>query len=226
MFVSVAMIALFIQNILKAPYPTKNGSKIGNSQKDLFITVAPDIKRTNRIPPLERKDPVVGNPDGEITIIEYADFECQYCAEEQSTIDALLRVYPDKIRLVWKNFPLAHHSYSKKAAEAALCANEQKKFTQMRDKLFEKQAVSLLPSNVKEYAKDIKLDAEKFNACFDGGLNEDAVARDVAAANQFAVTGVPHFFIYRSADSSSGYSMPWAGKSEEFKGVIDALLNK
>ena len=176
--ISLVIIVLFAQSIIGPFNGINNGVKTGSSKnKDILVTLAPDVEKTNRIPPLERKDPIIGNPEGEITIIEFADFECQYCADSQKTLEEILKIYPDKIRLVWKNYPLAFHSYSKKAAEAALCANEQKKFSQMQNQLFEHQNISLLPKDIKEYAKDIGLDMDKFNTCFDGGLNESGFKR-------------------------------------------------
>ncbi|MEK7130397.1 MAG: thioredoxin domain-containing protein [Patescibacteria group bacterium] len=222
--ISLVIIVLFAQSIIGPFNGINNGVKTGSSKnKDIFVTPAPDVEKTDRIPPLERKDPIIGNPEGEITIIEFADFECQYCAEAQKTLEEILKIYPDKIRLVWKNYPLAFHSYSKKAAEAALCANEQKKFSQMQNQLFEHQNISLLPKDIKEYAKDIGLDMDKFNTCFDGGLNEEAVSRDIAAARQFGVDSVPSFFIFRT-NSDQGYFISWAATLNELKATIDALL--
>ena len=222
--ISLVVIVLFAQSIIGPSGGINNTIKTGSSKnKDIFVTPAPNIEKTDRLPPLERKDPIVGNPEGEITIIEFADFECQYCAQAQKTLDEILKIYSDKIRLVCKNYPLAFHSYSKKAAEAVLCANEQKKFSQMQNQLFEHQAISLLPKDIKEYAKDINMDMEKFDTCFDGGLNEEAVARDIAAARQFGVDSVPSFFIFKT-DSDQGYFIPWAATLSEFKATIDALL--
>jgi len=222
--ISLVVIVLFAQSIIGPSGGINNTIKTGSSKnKDIFVTPAPNIEKTDRLPPLERKDPIVGNPEGEITIIEFADFECQYCAQAQKTLDEILKIYSDKIRLVWKNYPLAFHSYSKKAAEAVLCSNEQKKFSQMQNQLFEHQAISLLPKDIKEYAKDINMDMEKFDTCFDGGLNEEAVARDIAAARQFGVDSVPSFFIFKT-DSDQGYFIPWAATLSEFKATIDALL--
>ena len=222
--ISLVVIVLFAQSIIGPSGGINNTIKTGSSKnKDIFVTPAPNIEKTDRLPPLERKDPIVGNPEGEITIIEFADFECQYCAQAQKTLDEILKIYSDKIRLVWKNYPLAFHSYSKKAAEAVLCSNEQKKFSQMQNQLFEHQAISLLPKDIKEYAKDINMDMEKFDTCFDGGLNEEAVARDIAAARQFGVDRVPSFFIFKT-DSDQGYFIPWAATLSEFKATIDALL--
>ena len=222
--ISLVVIVLFAQSIIGPSGGINNTIKTGSSKnKDIFVTPAPNIEKTDRLPPLERKDPIVGNPEGEITIIEFADFECQYCAQAQKTLDEILKIYSDKIRLVWKNYPLAFHSYSKKAAEAVLCSNEQKKFSQMQNQLFEHQAISLLPKDIKEYAKDINMDMEKFDTCFDGGLNEEAVARDIAAARQFGVDSVPSFFIFKT-DSDQGYFIPWAATLNELKSTIDALL--
>ncbi len=220
--VGILVIILFAVKIIS---PTQ-GSKLSqeDNKTDALVTRAPGVEKTSRIPSLERKDPVTGNPDGEITIIEFADFECQFCADVQKTIKQVLDAYPSKIRLVWKNYPLSFHALSKKTAEAVLCANEQGKFEAMRDLLFSKQDVSLLESSIRQYAKDAGLDSQKFTACFDGGLNADAVNRDIASAQQFGVDGVPHFFFYKTADPDTGYSMAWAGNLIEFRAVIDTLL--
>ena len=221
----VLVISMFAMQVINPSSTTWSGKQKNTQDKDVFVTIAPGVEKTSRIPAIERKDPVTGNPDGEITIVEFADFECQpFCADAQKTLNELQKTYPDKIRLVWKNYPLEWHAFSQKAAEAVLCANEQGKFEAMRDILFAKQSISLLPSNIKEYAKNIGLNAEKFNACFDGGLNADAVARDKATGVQFGVSAVPYFFFYKTATPEKGYNMSWAGTAREFQAVIDVLL--
>lgn len=221
--ISLIVIILFAQNVLGPVNGENSSANIKSSGKDILVTPAPDVEKTDRIPPQERKDPIMGNPEGEITIIEFADFECRYCKDVQKTLEELLKIYPDKIRLVWKNYPLSFHSYSQKAAEAVLCANEQKKFSQMQNQLFEHQNISLLPKDIKEYAKDIGLDMEKFNTCLDGGLNEEAVSRDIAMARQYGADSVPTFFIFKTG-SNQGYYIPWAATLNEFKATIEALL--
>ena len=101
-------------------------------------------------------------------IVEFSDFECPFCKRATATLDALLERYGDRVRFVFKDFPLSSHSTASKAAEAGNCANEQNRFWEFHDKLFATQG-ALDVSSLKAYAVELGLDAAAFASCLDGG---------------------------------------------------------
>jgi protein-disulfide isomerase len=124
--------------------------------------------------------------------------------------------YGDKIRLVFRDFPLPFHDNAHIASEAAQCAHEQGKFWDYHDKLFENQR-ALGADNLKTYATDIGLDGEAFNACFDSGRFKSRVDQDYQYGQTVGVTGTPAFFI-------NGRFLSGAQPFEAFKAIIDEEL--
>jgi protein-disulfide isomerase len=110
------------------------------------------------MPQITEQDHVTGAKNGKITIVEYSDFECPYCGRYKTTIDDVLKNYPNDVTLVFKHFPLSFHQYAKKAAIATECANESGKFWEMYDKLFALNNASTLNSeNISKAAVEIGL---------------------------------------------------------------------
>jgi protein-disulfide isomerase len=160
--------------------------------------------------------PSKGPADAKITIVEFSDFECPFCVRAEETVTQVLQKYDGKVRLVYRDFPLPFHPHAAKAAEAARCAGDQSKYWQMHEKLFANQK-ALEPDALKRYAKDLGLDAAKFDKCLDGGEKAKAVADDRKAGEEVGVTGTPAFFI-------NGVLVSGAQPLEAFTQVIDAEL--
>jgi protein-disulfide isomerase len=172
-------------------------------------------------PPAERKQvaatgPAKGPEGAPVTIVEFSDFQCPFCSRAIGTVDEVLKAYPDKVRLVFRQFPLEFHKQAPKAAEASLCAHDQGKFWEMHDKLFANQKALEVPA-LKGYAKELGLDAAKFDKCLDSGEKAATVQADMADGQKVGVNGTPAFFI-------NGILLSGAQPFEEFKSVIDAEL--
>jgi protein-disulfide isomerase len=161
---------------------------------------------------VEAKGPSRGPANAPITIVEFSDFECR--AEE--TVSEVMRVYGDKIRLVFRDLPLPNHQNAPKAAEAAHCAGEQGKYWEMHAKLFANQRALEVPS-LKGYAKDLKLDQAKFDKCLDSGATAALVEEGRKAGSEAGVNGTPAFFV-------NGVLISGAQPFDAFKEVIDAEL--
>ena len=124
---------------------------------------------------------VKGNPDAPVTLTEWSDFQCPYCAGVTQPIKALLEKYPDKLRVVYKHFPLSFHPAAKPAAVASMAANEQGCFWPFHDVLFEKTSKRQLDgSKLEAYAADagcdvdrFKSDLEKNNAAYTARVDAD-----------------------------------------------------
>lgn len=162
--------------------------------------------------------PAMGPANASVTMVEFGDFECPYCAQfHAQTLPLILQEYGTRIRFVWRNFPLtALHPYAEKAAEAGECANEQGAFWKYHDLLFGNQNALDRPS-LGKYATMAGLDMDSFNKCLDSGKHAAEVASDERAGVTAGVTGTPAFVI--GGQPVTG-SQPYA----VFKAAIDAAL--
>jgi len=139
--------------------------------------------------------PGKGPVDAPVTIVEFADFQCPYCLQLIAALDQVEETYADKVRLVYRQFPIASiHPNAEKAAEASLCADEQGQFWEMHDAMFQDQ-LGLYVDGLKEMARSIGLAGSDFDNCLDSGRYADDVARDLAAGRSAGVTGTPALFI-------------------------------
>jgi len=166
-------------------------------------------------------DPVKGNPNAKVTIVEFSDFECPFCGRYFSETYGQLNdeyIKTGKIRYVFRDFPLGFHQYAQKASEAAQCANDQGKFWEMHDILFSNQDSLGVPS-LKQYAVDLGLNAVAFDQCLDSGKYALEVQNDFADGKKVGISGTPAFFI-------NGQLIVGAQPYSVFKNVIDAELAK
>jgi protein-disulfide isomerase len=171
-------------------------------------------------PPRQRiaaADGVVRGPaSAPIEVIEFSDFQCPYCFRANPTVKQVLSTYGDRIRFVYRNYPLNSHPNARPAAEAAQCAAEQGQFWAYHDRLFADQS-KLSDGDLKQSAADLGLDAGKFNTCVDSHKYSARVEADIKAGNEAGVNGTPAFFI-------NGRMLSGAQPFEEFKRVIDEEL--
>jgi protein-disulfide isomerase len=160
--------------------------------------------------------PAKGPEGAPITMIEFSDFQCPFCQRAYATVQQVLSTYGDRIRFVYRHYPLPNHPAAGPAAEASLCADEQGQFWPYHDRLFA-NAERLSDADLKRHAVDVGLDAAKFNACFDSHKFQDEVAEDFAAGNSLGVNGTPAFFV-------NGRLLSGAQPFEAFKELIDEEL--
>ncbi len=163
-------------------------------------------------------EPAKGPVDAPILVVEYSDYECPYCGRAKPAIQQLLDEYGDKVRLVFRDFPLSIHPNARLAAEAGLCAQEQDRFWEYHDVLFKNQR-ELRPVDLARYAVEIGLDAAAFDSCLESGRFTEAVNDDLASGEHFGVTGTPAFFI-------NGRRLTGAQPFSAFKQVIDDELDR
>lgn len=177
-------------------------------------------------------DPIRGDPNAPITIIEFSDFQCPFCARfHLQTLPSLLEEYIDtgKVNLVYRDFPIQSiHPNALPASVAAECANEQGKYWEYHDTLFEKQSDwSRLDSNAvivkfSQYATEIGLEQEQFDSCLDTGKYLEEVQGDLSDGRAYDVTGTPGFFI--GNDQIGFVKLNGAQPFDAFQRVIDAQL--
>jgi len=139
-------------------------------------------------------DPVRGDADAAVTIVEFTDFQCPSCAAMQPILDEVLKSYGTKVRLVVRDFPLTKHANARKAAEAANAANAQGKFFEYTALLFKRQNALDVPS-LKKYASELGLDRVRFDAALDGDKYAAEVKHDLADGEIYGVDSTPAIFV-------------------------------
>ena len=135
----------------------------------------------------------LGPKDAPVLLVEFADYQCPYCAKAYPAIKQLRDEFGDKITMVFKDLPLPMHADAPKAAEASRCAGVQGKYWEYHDILFTSGALAL-PS-LKQHARELGLDTARFDKCLDTGEQQVAVNRDFTEAQQLGITGTPSFFL-------------------------------
>ena len=136
---------------------------------------------------------VRGNADAPVTIIEYADYECPYCQQNQATVNKVEADFKGKIAFAYKDVPLPMHSHAQKAAEAAHCAGEQGKYWEYHDMLFATKALEV--PQLKQHARELKLDGAAFDKCLDSSAEAESIKPYVTEAQGFGLQGTPSYFI-------------------------------
>ena len=160
--------------------------------------------------------PVEGPDAAPITVVEFADFECPFCAVVYPRLEKLQEEFKGKVRVVYKFFPLPSHPHGEAAARAAAAAQVQGKFWPMHHKLFDNQK-TLEPSDIERLAKETGLDLPKFRADLGSAAVTDRIARDKKLADDLQLKGTPTIYINgRLHDPSSDLS---DAVSRELQGV-------
>jgi protein-disulfide isomerase len=167
---------------------------------------------------LADNDPVLGDPNAPVTIIEFSDFQCPFCSRWFESVKPQLQPYIDRgeVRLIYRDFPLSFHQNAESAAIASECANEQGKFWEYHDVLFENQQ-ALDSLSLKQYAADLGLNESQFNSCYDTSKYQGEVQTDFNDGAAVGVSGTPTFFINGTKVVGA---QPWSA----FQPIIDAEL--
>jgi len=175
-------------------------------------------------------DPFLGNEGAEIAIVEFSDFECPFCRRHyQKTLPMLKANYinTDKIKYVFKDFPLGFHKKAIEAAIAANCAGEQNAYWEMHGGLFQFQkeiGSGLYEKLVSEY----KLDFDDFKNCMNEQDASAEIDNDLAYGQELGVRGTPHFFVGRIVDGKlmDVRSISGAQPYSVFKNTIDKIIEE
>jgi protein-disulfide isomerase len=179
--------------------------------------------------------PSLGPADAPVVIVEFSDYQCPYCYRWYVQVfKPLLETYKDKVRFVYRNYPLSFHQNALAAAEAALCAGDQDAYWTFHNTLFDHNATlnsqdgnPLDQSTYIRYAADLGLDTTKFKECMNSHKYQQFIQDDMNYANGLppdtsgepAVGGTPTFFI-------NGHRLGGAYPLQSFKEIIDAELAK
>lgn len=214
---AVLLIVLFVD--FSGSNPTGENVAQGNQ-------AAPTQQGTTRSSVTIGDSPVLGDPDAPITVYEFSDFECPFCAR---AFDGLVSDLEDssymrdgQVKLVYKQFPLnSIHPRAQKAAEASLCAYDQGEFWNYHDTLFANQQ-ALSVTQLKQYAADLGLDTAEFNDCLDSGEKASQVSDELTEGQANGIRGTPGFIVVNEDGDSISVSgaVPFAN----LESAINQLL--
>ena len=161
--------------------------------------------------------PTLGNPDAPVAIVVFDDFECPYCARAVPLLKQAQSSYGDKVKLVYKNFPLSSHRNARTAATAALAAQRQGKFWPLYDLLYENYN-QLNPQKIRDLAAQVGLDMARFDQDMKDQKLQQRIDADLQEGQQAGVHGTPTIFI-------NGHLLQERSMAG-FKQLIDAELTK
>lgn len=161
--------------------------------------------------------PSVGPGTAKVTIVEFSDFQCPFCARGRQRVDEIKDKYKDKVKIHFRNFPLESiHPNAFHAAEAAECALDQGKFWEYHNMLFENQS-KLDEKSLLGFATELKLDTKAFEACLKSGTKGALIRKDMEDGNKVGVNSTPSFFV-------NGHAVRGAQPLEAFSEIIDDEL--
>ena len=162
--------------------------------------------------------PRLGNENAEVTIVAFSDFQCPYCASGVDVVNDLIEAYPTQIQFYFRDFPLEPmHPEAMNAAMAARCANDQGRFWDYYEQLFENQS-SLSTEFTYDLADDLGLNTREFSTCVETEKFSADILQDISEGQALDVSGTPAFFI-------NGYLVRGADKAR-MVGIIEAELQR
>ena len=201
------------------------GSANGNVVVDTGSHQNPGTTGSVRVQ-IEDNDPVLGDPDAGVSIVEFSDFQCPFCARAATGALTDLKNSDEfkngDVNLVYKHFPLnSIHPHAQKAGEASLCAHEQGQFWEYHDTLFENQH-SLTTDSLKSYAAQLGLDTAAFDSCLDGNDFRSEVNKETAQATAAGGRGTPYFVVVNN-DNGDTQTVSGAVPFSSFQAAISAV---
>ena len=177
-------------------------------------------KHTHLNPPVGASDHAQGSAGAPVTLVEYGDYQCPYCGAAYPIVKRIQKRLGDKLRFVFRNFPLAEaHPFATGAAEAAEAAALQDRFWQMHDALYEHQN-ALDPASLLEYARDLRLDLGKLESALRSPQVIERVRSDFMSGVRSGVNGTPTFFI-----GEDRFNGDWTNL-DEFADALAAAANR
>jgi len=145
-------------------------------------------------PPVTAKDHTEGPATAPVTLVEYGDYQCPSCGDAFAIMKKLQKHFGDKLRLVFRHFPLEMHPYAEHAAETAEFAAAHDKFWPMHELLYKHQS-NLSDANLLKFAKQLDLSTDDLTQALEAGTYAAHVKADIASGDKSGVTGTPMFYI-------------------------------
>lgn len=221
----VLIVLLALASFLAGAFFTKiqylEGGKVGQAKPtptpSQALPLSPTVLGQEEVAKLIDGAPMRGNKDAQVTIIEFSDFQCPACGGAAPSVKKILADYEGKIKLYFRQFPLETiHPLARTAALASFCAQEQGKFWEYHDKIFENQK-DLSETSLKKWAGDLKLNQVKFNTCFNNKQYDQAVDNDISLGNSVNISGTPTFYV-------NGKIVEWNAQTEGWYNALKRYI--
>lgn len=207
------------------------GMQIGDAPQGgaVIADIAKEPQPTITMDDIADDDPYLGDANAPVTIVEFSDYQCPYCRRHSTeTFELIKENYIDtgKVKYVFRDYPLGFHEDALPAAMAAECTRDQKgdeAYFAMHDKIFEGQVplgtgtVEIPEDSLFAYAKELDLDMDEFEECFDDEKFEDEIMADLSDGQAYGITGTPGFII-------NGTLVSGAQPFSVFENIINSQL--
>lgn len=192
-------------------------SKDGKTKEEIVKAVlAPPSSKFVQFPIPAGDAPFTGPADAKVTILDYYDYQCPFCIRVAASLEEVAKMYPNDVRIVYKQHPLPMHQQAGLAARAALAAQKQGKFFEMHKKLFESSS-TLSPEKINEFAKTIGLDMERYAKDLDSPEIAARIDKETKEVMDIGATGTPASFV-------NGRYVNGAKPASFFKEMVDEEL--
>jgi protein-disulfide isomerase len=211
------------KNMIETLLAGKELPKVQEPNKETPAALVTDLK-----PDLSGTLNAKGVETAPVTIVEYSDFQCPFCGRVVPSLDKLFKAYPDKIRIIFKQYPLSFHANARPAAKAALAAGRQGKFWEMHAKIFDgageidKAEQNELRGLVEKYSQQIGLDQKRFDQCLDSGVKQEIIQKNMAEGRNYRISGTPTV-LFNGKKILTGLHLE---SPEPTIQIIKSLLNK
>lgn len=229
LIVALIIAAFFLGSLTnKVATLEKNGSPTITTQSSKQAVAPITAPVTQKPKDITDKDHIRGNKNAKITMLEYSDLECPFCKSFHPTMQELLKTYGDKIRWVYRHFPLSFHANAQKEAEASECIAElggNDAFWKYVDTIFDKttsNGTGFALEKLGPLASELGVNQAQFQSCLDSGKYEKLVKDQIADGTGAGVNGTPSTFIIDSKLNSQ--IVVGAQPIESFKTLIDKDL--
>ncbi len=164
-------------------------------EDDPFITRNPNLKDMLAGPIISSQDPGMGDKEAPVVMVQFSDFECDFCAKQEIILKEVKEEFGEKLRIIWKDYPERdYNSQSFQASWAARCAMEQDKFWEFHDYLFENNS-SLSEEVLYNGAQKLGLDSDIFEDCMENSEIRKRINENIAEANALDISGVPFLYV-------------------------------
>lgn len=233
----ILVVVLIIASFFLGSLTNKVSSLESLRKNEALITAVPSTIPGNpnetakpapsKTKPISDTDHIRGNKNAKITLLEYSDFECPFCQRFHPTVKELLKTYGDKIRLVYRHYPLPFHQNAQKEAEASECIAElggNDKFWQYADTIFERTTANgtgFALEKLGPLASELGINQDQFQTCLDSGKYEKLVKDQITDGTNAGVSGTPSTFIID--DKNNSQIIVGAQPIEAFKAIVDKL---
>jgi len=188
-------------------------------EDDPYITKNPDLSDMLSGPIISSQDPDIGEKNAPVVIVQFSDFECDFCLEQEEVLKNIKEKYGNNLRIIWKDYPESDRSsLSYLAASASRCAQDQGKFWEYHDFLF-KNNKNLSEEMFYNGAENLDLDLDVFEDCLENSENREKIDDNIIEANALGISGVPFLFI-------NDQEIMGSISEEELEKVISAELEK